>query len=571
MKKLLPFLILTLVTLGVYAPALRNGFVWDDTALVLRDPFIRSWRLIPAGFEHFLFTDATASNFYRPVQRLTYTLDYALAGFHPAIYHFTSIICHALAAAALLLFARELLRAFDIEERRAHRVALLGSLAWAVHPLHTGAVAYVSGRADSLCALFGFAALYAGLLSRRATARNAFALTALAALLLLLSLLSKEAGVVFVAAWLVIAAIRKNRAMMLRAAAVVAVVSVSYTVLRACAMHTPPPEGQTAPLVVRLLLMLRAVAEYAGLIIAPVRLHMERDVETHPFGLSPESMNMAATRELQTLAGLLIAAAFLYWLVRQWSRDRVAFTFLVLAVIAYLPVSGVVPLNASVAEHWIYLPSALLFVGAAYVVIRFLSVRRSYAPAFVVLASVWLIFLAGRTFVRTFDWKDQRTFLERTIASGGDSARMLINLGALEMHEGRLDVARHHLERALQKEPNQPLAVINLAAVSVKQNDFASARALLQRATAMPLVAAQAHELLAVLESRETGNANLLRMRLASRTGPPNWQIEKRYIQLLDEFGRTDAAIEELKRCLETQWYRSDSWRLLSELLTKAS
>ena len=43
---------------AVYAPSLRNGFVWDDTALILRDPLIRSWRLIPEGFQHFLFTDA---------------------------------------------------------------------------------------------------------------------------------------------------------------------------------------------------------------------------------------------------------------------------------------------------------------------------------------------------------------------------------------------------------------------------------------------------------------------------------------------------------------------------------
>ena len=57
---------LLLTVAAVYAPAALNGFVWDDTALVLRDPLIRSWRLIPEGFNHFLFVDATASDFYRP-------------------------------------------------------------------------------------------------------------------------------------------------------------------------------------------------------------------------------------------------------------------------------------------------------------------------------------------------------------------------------------------------------------------------------------------------------------------------------------------------------------------------
>jgi hypothetical protein len=63
-----------------YASALRNGFVWDYIALILRDPLIRSWRLIPEGFNHFLFLDATASDFYRPVQRLTYKLNSTTTG-----------------------------------------------------------------------------------------------------------------------------------------------------------------------------------------------------------------------------------------------------------------------------------------------------------------------------------------------------------------------------------------------------------------------------------------------------------------------------------------------------------
>ena len=54
-----------------------------------------------------------------------------------------------------------------------------------------------------------------------------------------------------------------------------------------------------------------------------------------------------------------------------------------------------------------------------------------------------------------------------------------------------------------------------------------------------------------MLESKETGHANLMRMRLASRTGAPNWSIEKRYVKLLDELGGTDAAISELKNCLD--------------------
>src|SRR5438552_9026404 len=100
-KKIWAALILIAVVFISYAPAVRNGFVWDDTALVQRDPLIRSWRLIPEGFRHFLFIDATASNFYRPIQRVSFAVDYALWDLSAGGWHLTSIYLHIAAAIAL--------------------------------------------------------------------------------------------------------------------------------------------------------------------------------------------------------------------------------------------------------------------------------------------------------------------------------------------------------------------------------------------------------------------------------------------------------------------------------------
>ncbi|MDQ2919381.1 MAG: tetratricopeptide repeat protein [Verrucomicrobiota bacterium] len=562
MKKILPLLFLGLATFGVYAPGIRNGFVWDDTALVLRDPFIRSWRLIPEGFQHFLFTDATASDFYRPLQRLSYTLDYAAFGFRPSAFHLTSVAIHFLAVVALFFFAMELLRGFALDERRATLTAFVAALVWAIHPALTSAVAYISGRADSLAALFGFAGLYVSLLAAGKAGYRGWLLNGLCALLLLLSALSKEAGLVFPILWVALLLLQRKTKAIFPAAVAIAFTIVIYGVLRVSAEHTAAPPPQSIPLLVRPILIARAIAEYAGLIVFPLHLHMDRDVETHPFGFSSASMTVAAWRELQTIAGLLILAALIFWCLRAWKRDRVVAVFLILTAITYLPISGLILLNATIAEHWLYLPAAFFFVAIASMLTR-------HRLGLCLIAS-WSLFLGARTFIRCYDWKDQRTFLERTLADGGDSARMLINLGALESSENHLDEAKKDLAAALQKEPEQPLAIIDLAAVAVKQNDFTAAHELLERATKMPLVEAQAYELLAILESKENNRANVMRMRLASRTGAPNWSIEKRYIKLLDEVGGTDAAVAELKHCLETQWYRADSWKLLSELLAKS-
>ena len=574
MKKIWAALIPIAFVFISYAPAMCNGFVWDDTALILRDPLIRSWRLIPEGFNHFLFVDATASDFYRPIQRLSYTIDYAAFAFRPGPYHLTSVVWHSLAAVALLFFAEEFLLSFGIERRRSAFIALGVALVWAIHPVQSAAVVYVSGLADPLAATFGFVGLFFMLRALHMLGSRKLLLFIASGAALLLSALSKESGLIFPVIGLTFFLWRKNWADLWKLIAVTAFVAASYFSLRAGAEHNPAPRlSPPPPLLVRPIIVARAVAEYAGLIVFPLNLHMDRDVETQPTGFNEASLARAAWRELQTLLGLVLIAAFFYWMIRARKRSPAVFISLLFALIAYLPVSGVVALNATAAEHWIYLPSAFFFLAVALEIAALkekLTARRlAISSVMTAVLALWFVFLGSRTFVRTFDWKDQRTFLERTIAHGGDSARMLINLAGLDLTEGKLEDAAVHLHAALQKKPDQPLAVINLAAVALKQNDFKLARQLITRATKMPLVDAQAYEYLAVLENKENGKVDLIRMRLAARTGPPHWSIEKRYIQLLDQTDGTPAAINELLSCLQRQWYRAESWKLLSDLHAK--
>jgi hypothetical protein len=571
-KRSLAALFLCISVLATYAPVVRDGFVWDDTALVLRDPLIRSWRLIPEGFNHFLFVDATASDFYRPIQRLTYTLDYIAFAFAPLPYHITNLLIHAGAAVALLFFADELLLAFGVSAHRRKWIAAGTALVWALHPIHTAAVVYISGRADPLAALFGFLGCYLILRSRVVPAR-ALLLLAGAFAAFLLSALSKESGLIFPVVALALALLVRDKKTFLTTLVVSAFVAAIYLSLRQAAEHTATPAtSHSAPLAMRPITMARAVAEYAGLIALPLNLHMDREIDARPGGSSERTMNAFAAREMQTLLGIVLIGGLVFWGWRAYKRNSPAWKLLLLGGLTYLPVSGLIALNASVAEHWIYVPTAFLFLATALSLTELIAdhrLRPRLAGVFSVALACWMGFLAVRTCLRTMDWIDQRTFLERTITAGGNSPRMLINLGGLELSEGHLDRAKAILNTALAEEPDQPLGVINLAVVALRQNDYKTARALALRATRMPWVDAQAHELIAVLDNKENRPVNRLRLRLAARTGAPNWNIEKRYVLFMAESGATDAAIRELETCLQTQWYRAESWQLLEQLLTR--
>ncbi len=553
-KRIIPILLIVAAAFAVYWPALRNGFVWDDTALVLRDPFIRSWRLIPEGFRHFLFTDATASNFYRPIQRLTYTADYALFAFQPWGYHLTNIVLHAAAGVALFLFVRKLVGRFA-SKQPATLFATIAALFWVIHPLHTSAVIYVSGRADLLAALFGFAGLYLALREKAWAAGLCF----------LAAMLSKESGIMALAIWLLILCFCRDG--FRRWLAIAPLIFAVYFGMRFSAEKVPPPAPEPVPFAVRPILMARAWAEYAGLVIAPVNLHMERDLTVVDRGDMRATLQAARMREFQTLLGMALVVAFALWM--RWARRTtpVAFLCLLAFAVAYLPVSNILPLNANVAEHWLYFPGAFLIVAT----ILSLTATRISRILLAGVAMGWIAFLGARTFLRNADWKDERTFLERTIANGGDSARMQINLGLLESSAGKHREAVALINAALKRSPDQPFGLLAMGTASLRAHDYATSREALEKASAIPFVRAEALQDLAVLEYQETRRDRLDLLQEAAALEPKNWAIRKRCILHLDELGRTTEAIAELRRVLDDQPYRAESWRLMGELLEKAS
>lgn len=557
-------------TFLVYGSALRNGFVWDDTALVLRDPLIRSWRLIPETFQHFLFLDATASNFYRPLQRLTFTADYALYGLDaPWGWHLTSILAHAAAAVALFFLARRLFAwrgGSEAAPKSSDGWALAVALVWAIHPIYTSAVTYVAGRADPLAALFGFSALTLGIGTLQSESRGRLA-TWGAAACFLGALLSKESGVAALLVWFLILAWRRVPLRIWgKWLAIAAGVLGVYLGLRLAAERTPPPAPPPTALATRPVLAARAVAEYAGLLLAPVNLRMERDVAITP-RTAPET---ARRRHAQTALGAALIGALAVWGWRARRRQPEVALGLAAFALAYLPVSNLFSLNATVAEHWLYVPGAFLLLATVASIRNWLPQGRAgRRVALGAVAGCWIVFLGVRTVLQQAAWRDQRTFVEGTIQRGGDSVRMRINLGNLESAAGNYAQARQAFQAALERAPEQPLAWFGLASVALRERDFPTARAALERAAASPLLTAEVWQARAVLEHQETGRDSGDWLRQAVEAAPKSWAMRKRYLEYRNERGRTAEALRELSALLEREPFRADSWRLLGGMLEK--
>jgi tetratricopeptide (TPR) repeat protein len=453
----------------------------------------------------------------------------------------------------LFLFMERLLRLLERPQAMRWAAAIAGI--WAVHPLFTSAVCYISGRADPLAAMFGFCGLWLALRLTRTSA-------AVAALMFLCAILSKESGGIFLALCLVLMMLlRQPRGAIVRWAVLCLLVASASLAMRLAAEHISPPPSEPLSWGARPIIALRAFAEYAGLFLAPVRLHMERDVLPFGRGDLGTTINIARNREFQTLLGALLLAGFGFWMRWAWKRDRAVLAGLICFGVAYLPICGLFSLNASVAEHWLYVPGAFLLLAMLLT-----AARAPISPAAgMTIVGLWAVFLGVRTYLRNPDWHDQRTFLERTISDGGDSARMLINLGDLELTEDHTRVAIGDFQRALELSPDQPFALVSLGSAYLHAKRYDLARQEFQKATSFPITEADAYQALAVLEYQESRKDRLDLLEKAARLAPDDWDIQKRLILHLGERGQIASAIAALRAITIMQPWRADTWKVLGD------
>ena len=132
---------------SAYFNSLRNEFVWDDKVLIAENERVQDWRYLGENLRtHLYHGTGEASNFYRPVLKLSFMLDYAIWKEDVFGWHLTNIVLHAVNAALVFLI-------FGLVF--ADRIAsFIAGMLFAVHPVFTSAVTYISGRGDPLALFF---------------------------------------------------------------------------------------------------------------------------------------------------------------------------------------------------------------------------------------------------------------------------------------------------------------------------------------------------------------------------------------------------------------------------------
>jgi tetratricopeptide (TPR) repeat protein len=416
-------LLLVAVVFLCFANALRNEFVFDDIYLVSANNQIRSLDL------------PLLLSSYRPIRDISYAIDFKLWGENPFGFHLSSIVIHA--ANVLLVFALVRRLTEDLIS------ATLTAFIFAVHPIQTDAVTYISGRRDVLFTLFYLLAFHTYLTYYRSRwSAKAIAAFLLFLLLWMLSLLSKEMAVSlpilifvwhFCDSWEAEGSIGRRIWETLKRTinrdkwfwlflSIAGVAFTAYWVLIKNASHRVKLgefEYWGGSFYLNMLTVVRVHAWYLKQLVFPTPVAQYLGA----FEISESVFDWRFLVSLVIVAGLLCYGFF------QLNRNKLMAFAIFSYFVFLLPVSQLIPHHELLADHYLYLPIMSFGLFLSLLMKRIGNSGVVSYKALNFLAVVVVVIFAAMTIAQNRTWKDERTLWAYNYKAVPNSPRAALNLG----------------------------------------------------------------------------------------------------------------------------------------------
>jgi Flp pilus assembly protein TadD len=519
------------IACGLYCNTLPNEFTnWDDPILVINNARVRS-------FDVAAILTPQAGHTYQSVRELCYALIHSVAGLRPAAYHITNLLLHAVASVLLLAGLTRL-----VDNRR---VAFFATLLFVVHPVNVEAVAWISSLKYVLLSTFSFAALLMHLRSSQIWAVT-FAV---------LALLSSPFAITLPVLFLLVDYCRApevdprvvlRRCWRAHLPTLIGFSVLSLILARALFGGEGGPGLAGAHIEGRadltLFTMLRVLTDYAINLALPLWLNAK-----YPNALVADLFH---PKVLVAILGL--AAVFWFaWREARSGNKRPLLCF-GWAMIAWAPVSNIVPISTTMADRYLYLPAVGLFLGLALALDWTLRSRRLPVKPLYSVSVFLLLILSGLTLRRNTVWRSSFTLWADSLARSESNPTALRGMGNALLEADRDDEAIVYLKRAVQLFEPFPDAHQSLGSYYVRRRDCPNARRHLERALELRSDIAETHSNLGICQA-QTGDpvAAIRSFRRAIELLPIRAEF---YINLgaaLRATGQVDAAVAEFAKGAE--------------------
>ncbi|XP_045492101.1 protein O-mannosyl-transferase TMTC1-like [Colias croceus] len=530
-----------------YCNSLNGDFVHDDIPAIVTNGDVTGGNSLKQLFlDDFWGTpmvDPNSHKSYRPLTTLSFRLNYALAGLRPWWWHTCNVVLHA-ACCALVA------RACVTIARLQRPFAALAALLFAVHPVHTEAVAGVVGRADVLACIFFLSSL---LVYHRPTSNKKSVW--LSVVLGGLSMLAKETGITILVLNLAIDFYRcwpfvkrsictlkiekKCAGLSIRTIKIVVSLALLISVRLALLQGTWPvfsPQDNPAAFhpsfFVRLMTFCYLAAFNWWLLLCPWTLSHDWQMGSVPLitsGWDPRNLLTCAA------FGILLLLGYRCLTDLEVQRHTPAVVGLLLLVIPFVPASNLlVTVGFVIAERVLYIPSVGSVIITAYGV-QLMWTKPGWRALLVVGLAALAASGVARTQRRNADWRDRATLLRADLASLPQNAKLHYNLGNFLRETEQQESAIKHYKEALRLWPTYASAHNNIGTLVTGSEN------------------AEHHFLQAIRYNKYHVNAHYNLGKLYKKTGRPEQAVKmlERCISLHPRFVQAHVELLSLKPELE--------------------
>lgn len=472
-KIVLSFIIIAIASFICYGNSLHNNFVYDDESVIVKNEIVTDIHKLPLIFTTSYWEgyrwegiEKKEQSLYRPLVILSYALNYLVNGPNPFGYHLINLIVHLINSILVFLLCLHLFESWKWFS------ALVVSLLFATHPIHTEAVTNIVGRAELLCSCFFILALWFYIKAGLDKSSHSHFFYFLSLIGYFLALLSKESaitllGIVVLIDWLYryqgrLRVMRKNGLNEIKRNYLgFFLVTLIYFILRFLVLKNPINLGSVTmldnPLIAvsfwqRILTAFKVMGDYLTLLLFPIQLSAD-----YSFNQVPVVTTILSPGLLCSLFLIITIIGLACW----WSRRARTISFSIFFFFITLSVTSnlLVIIGTIMAERLLYLPSLgfyIFVVALGQKALAGLSQKRRIASSYSLIAIVLLIvsLYALRTWIRNRDWKDEAHLFSSVVRTAPESARGHNQMAAVYFQNGDYEMALKEARRAVEIHPD---------------------------------------------------------------------------------------------------------------------
>jgi tetratricopeptide (TPR) repeat protein len=464
-------LLIILIGLTLYLNSLYNSFIGDDFLQIVNNAQVHSLENFFSFFTSSTYETGGANKiaglFYRPLMLASYSAIYTIFGSNTAIFHLFQVLFHTANAVLFFLVLRFFLR---------NTLSFCIALIFLVHPINNEAVVYSANLQEVLFFFFGMLSLFVLRGLSKLTLKTAL----LPSFLILLSLLSKESGILFlvITIFFSFSYIKSGSKYLILShlLALALYLLLRYPIAKIHLAQESITPLYNAHIADRLIQIPTILFYYLKTFLFPLQ------ITSHHFWMI-RSINFSNFFMPLFMSGLfflflLSLGVYIYKSKRKIFRNYLFF-FIWFSIGLGLHLQ-IYPLDMTVADRWFYFPIVGL-LGMIGTIVNQIKIKSVFISRTGITLLIILIgALSYRTFLRNFDWRDELTLFGKDIKTTPDNF-VLDNLYASALlSDGQISKAKPYVSSSIKEYPFYA-NLNNMAIIYASEGNLVKAKEFLKQ------------------------------------------------------------------------------------------